>query len=262
MRESGQVTLYLVVGLVCTVGALLQGCSTSRVPAGPGAAQEFDDHGTTLVPAHPGAPRGLAVDPVAKQVPIFDEERLLLTSAYSREHYGTSTFELTAPQMIVVHYTAIPTLKETLQFFKPSRLDRQSREDIAHGGDVNVSAHYVVDTDGELYQLAPEDVICRHTIGFNHTAIGIENVAGDADHLTDKQAEATAGLISRIIGRHPTIRYLIGHDEYRNSSLPHYRLLVEHDASYRFTDKIDPGPAFMARVRRLLKEVYGITLAD
>ena len=59
-----------------------------------------------------------------------------------------------------------------------------------------------------------------------------------------------------------TIHYLIGHYEYRDSTLPHYRLFIERDAAYRFTDKTDPGPVFMARVRQLLKELYGITLSD
>lgn len=204
----------------------------------------------------------LSLDPIATQVPVFDQQRLQLTSAYSRTHYGTSSFTLADPQMIVVHYTAIPTLQKTLDFFKPSHLNREFRRDIAQGGDVNVSVHYVIDTNGTLYQLASEDVICRHTIGFNHTAIGIENVAANADGLTDSQAQATAALISRIRERHPTIRYLIGHHEYRDRSLPHYRLLVEWDASYHFTDKSDPGPLFMARVRQLLKDVYRITLAD
>jgi N-acetylmuramoyl-L-alanine amidase len=224
----------LVAAAICTLVLLFQGCGTTRTVA----------------------------DPMASQLPIFDKERLLLTSDYSREHYGKSSFSLTDPQMIVVHYTAIATLHDTLEFFQHPLLDRRFRADIAQGGDVNVSAHYVVDTDGALYQLAAEDILCRHIIGFNYTAIGIENVAADADHLSDRQAQATAALVSRVLERHPSIRYLIGHHEYRDSRLPHYRLLIEKDPSYRFTEKIDPGPLFMARVRQLLKNVYRITLQD
>jgi N-acetylmuramoyl-L-alanine amidase len=90
----------------------------------------------------------------------------------------------------------------------------------------------------------------------------IENVAADAGGLPDGQAQATAALISRIVCRHRSIRYLIGHYQYRDDKLPHHRLLIERDAAYRFTDKVDPGPVFMARVRQLLKELYGLTLSD
>jgi N-acetylmuramoyl-L-alanine amidase len=244
MLTLRQAKISFLAGLLLIFCGLALGCSTSRVLVDRTAVTQK------------------LYDPQAAQVPIFNTQRLLLTSVYSRDHYGKDTFRLTDPEMIVVHYTAIDSLQETLRFFKPALLDHQVRKDIASGGDVNVSAHYLVDIHGKLYQLAPEDVICRHTIGFNHAAIGIENVAADADHLSDQQAQATAGLISRIVSRHPTIKYLIGHYEYRESNLPHYRLLIEHDAAYRFTDKIDPGPIFMARVRQLLKEHYGITLSD
>jgi N-acetylmuramoyl-L-alanine amidase len=244
MLTLRQSKISLLVVLLLIFGGLALGCSTSRM--------HVDRTEVTK----------RLYDPNAVQVPVFDAQRLLLTSVYSRDHYGKDTFRLTDPELIVVHYTAIESLADTLRFFKPALLDRQFRKDIASGGDVNVSAHYVVDTTGKLYQLAPEDVICRHTIGFNYSALGIENVAADADHLSDQQAQATAALISRIVGRHPTIHYLIGHHEYRDSNLPHYRLFIEHDAAYHFTDKIDPGPIFMARVRQLLKELYGITLFE
>jgi|GEM_PF-847414 len=252
MPTLRQTKISLLAGLLLILCGLALGCSTPGVIADSVAPHPLADPKSSQV----------FYDPQARQFPIFDAQRLLLTSVYSRNHYGKDTFRLTDPEMIVVHYTAIQSLPDTLHFFKPALLDRQFRSDIASGGDVNVSAHYVVDSHGELYQLAAENVICRHTIGFNHTAIGIENVAADSGHLTDQQAQATAGLISRIAIRHPTIHYLIGHYEYRDSSLPHYRLFIERDAAYRFTDKTDPGPVFMARVRLLLKELYGITFSD
>ena len=138
-------------------------------------------------------------DPQAIQSPIFDAERLQLTVNYSLRHYGEATAVLSNPQMIVVHFVTIPTLQKSLDFFRPPHIDHKIRRDIAGGGEVNVSAHYLVDRDGTLYQLAAEDVLCRHIIGFNHSAIGIENVAVDADDLTAAQLEANAALISRIV---------------------------------------------------------------
>ena len=199
-------------------------------------------------------------DPQAIQRPVFDAERLQLTSDYARHHYGEASAVLSNPQMIVVHFVTIPTLQKSLDFFRPSRIDHQIRRDIAGGGEVNVSAHYLVDRDGTLYQLAGENVLCRHIIGFNHSAIGIENVAVDAADLTVAQLEANAALISRIAQRQPALRYLLGHHEYRDRTLPHYQLYREVDATYRFTDKVDPGPFFMTRLRALLAQRYGIYL--
>ena len=199
-------------------------------------------------------------DPQALQRPLFNAERLQLSSDYSLHHYGVATAVLNNPQMIVVHFTMIPTLQKTLDFFRPAQIDHQIRRDIAGGGEVNVSAHYLVDRDGTLYQLAAEDILCRHIIGFNHSAIGIENVAVDADDLTPAQLETNAALISRIVQRQPVIRYLLGHHEYRDRTLPHYQLYREDDASYRFTNKVDPGPLFMTRLRALLEERYNLRL--
>jgi N-acetylmuramoyl-L-alanine amidase len=201
-------------------------------------------------------------DPLATFRPIFNEKRLSLTASYCRSHYGSESTELCDPQMIVVHYTAFADRDESFRFFTPPRLDKKLRRDIAGGGEVNVSAHYLVDRDGTMLQMAPDNVICRHIIGFNRTAIGIENVGRTAADLTDAQASATADLISRLVARHPSITYLIGHHEYRKTDLPHYRLFRDDDRSYRFTPKVDPGPVFMARVRSLLRERHGIVLQD
>ena len=201
-------------------------------------------------------------DTDAHQSNLFNEERLRLTADYARSHYGIEGYELREPRMIVLHYTAFPTLDESVRFFSSSLLDTGFRRDISAGGAVNVSVHYLVDTDGTVYQTAPENVICRHTIGFNHVAIGIENVGSGAEHLTGQQAEADAALIRRILNRHPSIRFLIGHHEYRDSWRSHHNLFRENDPAYRLTDKIDPGAAFMGRVRTILAESYGIFLED
>jgi len=206
--------------------------------------------------------RGAVLDPRATVRSVFDDERLRLTADYCRTHYGLDSYRLTEPEMVVVHYTAIPTLEESYRFFAPVTLDTVFRKDISSGGKVNLSAHYLVDRDGAVFQLAPDDVVCRHTIGFNYTAIGIENVGRNAADLTEAQASGTADLISRLVTRHPSIAYLIGHYQYRDSGLPHYRLFREDDPGYRLTVKVDPGPSFMARVRALLRERYGLVLQE
>jgi len=206
--------------------------------------------------------RGTVLDPSATTCCVFNNERLRLTADYCRTHYGVGSYRLTEPQMIVVHYTAFPTIEESYRFFAPVTLDTVLRQDISSGGQVNLAAHYLVDLDGAVFQLAPDDVVCRHTIGFNHTAIGIENVGKSEADLTEAQASSTADLVSRLVMRHPSIVYLIGHYQYRDSGLPHYRLFKECDPGYRLTVKTDPGPAFMTLVRALLQERYGLVLLE
>lgn len=205
---------------------------------------------------------GVVNDPRAAARSVFNDERLRLTAEYCRSHYGTDSCRLADPKMIVVHYTAFPTIEESYRFFAPVMLDPVFRRDISSGGQVNVSAHYLIDRDGTILQLAADNVVCRHTIGFNYTAIGIENVGRNEADLTEAQASGTADLVSRLVRRHPSIVYLIGHYQYRDAALTHFRLFKEKDPTYRPTVKIDPGPAFMARVRALLRERYGIVLQE
>lgn len=208
------------------------------------------------------SPPTTGYDPEAKVIGIFSAERVELSNRYNLHHYGIDSCYLRNPKIIVLHYTAFHTLQESLRFFKPAVLDPVLRSDIKAGGDVNVSTHYLVDRDGTLYQLASENLCCRHVIGFNYTAIAIENVGSDAKDLTEAQCRSNAALVTRIMARHPSIEYLIGHSEYRDSHLPHFKLFKENDPSYRLTDKTDPGAPFLACVRTLLKERYGIRLKD
>ena len=130
-------------------------------------------------------------------------------------------------------------------------------------GQLNVSAHYLVDRDGTIYKLMPDHWMARHVIGLNHYAIGIENVGGlhSKPHLTAAQAQADADLIIFLKNKYPSIHYLIGHMEYlkfRRTSL-----WLEKDIHYQ-TIKSDPGEAFMRRVREIVggAAIVNIRLTD
>lgn len=151
--------------------------------------------------------------------------------------------------MIVVHWTSTRTLAEAYADFAPAELP-PTRTDIQEGGRLNVSAHYLVDRDGTIYQLMPDSLMARHVIGLNRLAIGIENVGSMAQPLTRAQLKSDAALIRCLESRHPTIRDLIGHFEY--GDFRHTPIWQERDSSY-FTKKDDPGPVFMKRLRRLLR---------
>jgi len=180
----------------------------------------------------------------------FSAHRRQLTLDYIRTHYDSAARSIRfVPAMIVIHATETPSLDSTLALFEPEELPA-FRADIARGGQLNVSSHYLVDRDGTIYRLLPDTLMARHTIGLNRIAIGVENVGGGPyGPLTDRQLSADRWLVRDLVRRYPTIRYLIGHCEYgRFRGTP---LWEERDPTY-LTPKTDPGGRFMARLRDAL----------
>ena len=94
---------------------------------------------------------------------IFDQERIELTKAYLKDRYGIVSDSITIePKMIVLHHTLIPTFEKTFDALNPSKLPN-TRPEIVSAGALNVS-HFVVDQDGTIYQLMPENYMARHVI--------------------------------------------------------------------------------------------------
>lgn len=186
--------------------------------------------------------------PIVERPISFSPARLKATTAYIKAHYGEDRPDARIqPSMVVLHWTGSDSLESDFKTFNREALAGE-RPDIAAGGDVNVSAHFLVGKDGGIHRLMPENVMARHVIGLNLSAIGIENVGGVGDKptLTPAQAAANAWLVRELKDRYPGIEYLIGHHEYRKfEGSP---LWKEKDAAYR-TTKSDPGDTFMADVR-------------
>ncbi len=183
---------------------------------------------------------------------VFNEERKALSLEYMRERYGLEQEEPTiGPKMVVLHWTAIPTLERSFEAFKNPVLPG-ARTAISGAGNLNVSTQFLVDRDGQIYRLMPETLMGRHVIGLNHTAIGVENVGGTKDTpLTDEQLEANIWLVRYLKSKYD-IEYVIGHHEYTN--FEGHDLWLEKDASYR-TQKSDPGDDFMEKVRTATQDL-------
>jgi hypothetical protein len=183
----------------------------------------------------------------------WSAEREQLTLEYRRKHSDPNARDLTiAPRVIVLHYTSGSSAKATRAYFDNPRIEAE-RKQLARGGAVNVSAHFLVDRDGTIYRLQPETRYARHCIGLNHVAIGIENV-GDAETgppLTDAQVAADAALVRDLAARFP-ITHLLGHYEVMKFRAD--PLFVELDPTYK-NDKPDPGARFMARVRERIADL-------
>lgn len=138
----------------------------------------------TATPSSPPAAAPPAAGPSSVRVvqaPIaYSAGRQQEMAAYSLRHYGTATWQLT-PTMIVLHYTAGGTWAGARATF--------AADTVNMGELPGTCAHYVVDKDGTVYQLVPTSVRCRHTIGLNDQAIGIEMVqeGGSSATWADQQ---------------------------------------------------------------------------
>lgn len=184
----------------------------------------------------------------------FSAERVQLTRDYIHAHYGISTPDIViTPRIIVLHWTAIAGFEESFAAFHPEKLPA-SRPELQSAGEVNVSIQFLVDRDGKIYRLMPENHMARHCIGLNYESIGVENVGGQngVDDLTEQQVEANARLVRYLARKYATIRYLIGHHEYKE--FEGHALWRERDAGYR-TEKTDPGERFMNAVRAKVSDL-------
>jgi N-acetyl-anhydromuramyl-L-alanine amidase AmpD len=193
------------------------------------------------------APSFLKVDTVN----ILSDKKLELTEEYVKEHYGLDNYKLETPLIVVVHYTAIDDLDATLNLFKKDNI-AESRDYIKDFSSLNVGIHYVVAKDGRVFSLMPDSIIARHLIGFNHVSLGIENIALDSAALTPQQIESDAKLIEFLVAKYPTIKYMIGHHEYNDSTLAHYKYFLSLNPKYKPYGKIDPGDIYMTKLRKRL----------
>ena len=182
----------------------------------------------------------------------FTKLRKELTQAYIQKHYGKDVKDITiVPKMVVLHWTAMMNFEDSYDRLYSEKL-WSDRKDIASASLLNVSAHFLVDRDGTIYQLMPDNWMARHVIGLNYSAIGVENVGGRAnkdEDLTPAQLRANIRLVNYLKYKYPTIQYVIGHYEYRDFEKS--SLWLEKDSGYR-TVKVDPGKNFMHAVREAI----------
>jgi N-acetylmuramoyl-L-alanine amidase len=163
----------------------------------------------------------VALQPPIVQKPIpFGAARRAETAAYAKRHYGIATWRLRSPRVIVEHYTATASFAPVWNTFAADSPDPEL------GERPGTCAHFVVDTGGTIYQLVPLTTICRHTVGLNWTAIGIEHVGlSDASILDNpRQLRASLRLTLWLMRRfHISLPNVIGHAESLTS--PYHREL-------------------------------------
>ena len=76
-----------------------------------------------------------------------------------------------------------------------------------------VSAHYVIDRNGDIYQMVNDTDCANHCMGANAGSIGIEHVGSETDSLAPPQAAASAALIRWLLNAYQIPRTnIFGHD--------------------------------------------------
>jgi N-acetylmuramoyl-L-alanine amidase len=146
---------------------------------------------------------------VLKPIP-FDAHRRAEMAQYAARHYGLHTWRLEHPKVIVEHYTASDSFSSAWNTFANDAPDSELHEL------PGTCAHFVIDRDGTIYQLVPLNTMCRHTVGLNWTAIGIEHVGtSDASILQNpKQIAASLKLTLWLMHRFDiSLPNVIGHNE-------------------------------------------------
>jgi hypothetical protein len=142
-------------------------------------------------------------------------------AAYSERHYGQRTWRLRHPQVIVEHMAQAGSVAAVRNAFAPDHPDPELHEL------PNVCAHFVVSRSGRIFRLVNLRTRCRHTVGLNWTAIGIEHVGyGDGDVLDDPRALRASLRLTRWLRCRFGVRLrdVIGHAE--SLSSPYHRELV------------------------------------
>jgi len=167
-----------------------------------------------------------------KKIP-FGRRRERQMAAYSKRHYGTRTWRLTDPHVIVEHYTDGTSFDSAWNYFAANE---------RHMGEMpGVCAHFIVDTDGTIYQLVNMRKRCRHAIGMNWTAIGIEMVGTSDGQILRRhpQIRAALRLTLWLMAKFGIeVRNVIGHAEtlnspYHHELYPSWRCLTHSDWLHR-----------------------------
>ncbi len=181
-------------------------------------------------------------------------KRPKLEKLYIRRHYRDRVFNwrrrpdgayLIRPAMVVLHHTGGLSLRSALYTLTSLRLG--ARAGLTRPTSLSVGVPYLVARNGRIYRLFQDDNrFGRHTIGLNHSAVGIENVGTKRSGFTAAQIDTNVRLLQYLALRYP-LRYLLGHREvYQMARTPYYLEAVPRYCS----NKNDPTWRALRHIRK------------
>jgi N-acetylmuramoyl-L-alanine amidase len=152
----------------------------------------------------------ILIDVVSKPI-VWDAQRKFLTATYRQKHTGDcdadkdgieACIKIT-PKIIVLHMTELSTLERSFEYMNEPVLREEREKLISKSYDrLNVSVHYLIDTDGTIYSLMPENYMGRHAIGVNHLSLAIENVGLNIDGPTREQVDSNVKLVKYLVKKY------------------------------------------------------------
>jgi N-acetylmuramoyl-L-alanine amidase len=252
-----------VIGLAV---ALLAGGGAAVVIAATGAPSSREDRARSAAPtrarpaaiadarpsvgdARPAQAANVPEPKIVRRFIPFGAKRHREMVAYAKRHYGIGSDRLTDPHVIVEHYTDSADAQSAINTFTADTPDVELHEL------PGVCSHFVIDTDGTIYQLVALNQMCRHTVGLNYTSIGIEHAGFSDRQILNRPAQLRASLsLTRWLRCRfgVSIRNVIGHNESLSSPYHHERV-----ARLRHQTHDDWKKADMDVYRRRLAKLGG-----
>jgi N-acetylmuramoyl-L-alanine amidase len=202
-------------------------------------------HGAAAAGVATTAPDVASLRPriIWKPIP-YGERRRSQMAAYSNRHYGQWKWRLRRPVSVVQHYTTGTTWQGAWNTFAANS---------PHLGEYpGTCTHFIVHTDGRIFQLVPLWIRCRHVIGMNHLSIGIEHVGrSDAEVIGNaRQMNASLKLTLWLVAKYQIQnRNVIGHGESLHSPLRYERY-----ASWKCRSHTDMARPAMRTYREWLRD--------
>jgi beta-N-acetylhexosaminidase len=136
----------------------------------------------------PASPSAATKPPIHKMLIPYPKKRKREMAAYSKHHYGQYKWRLNNPQLIVEHYAAAGSISAIYNTFAPDHPDVEFHEL------PGVCSHFAVSASGSVYKFVPPTIRCRHVVGLNYTAIGIEHVGFSDQDILNRPAQLNASL--------------------------------------------------------------------
>jgi hypothetical protein len=165
----------------------------------------------------PPTSRAAAGKPTIHKMLIpYPKKRKREMAAYSKRHYGHYKWRLNSAKLIVEHYAEAGSISAIFNTFAPDRPDVEFHEL------PGVCSHFAVSATGGIYKFVPISIRCRHVVGLNHVAVGIEHVGFSDQDILARPAQLNASLqltqwLRCRLGL--PINQVIGHNESLSSPL-------------------------------------------
>jgi N-acetylmuramoyl-L-alanine amidase len=157
---------------VLAIGAVLAGAAG----AGAGASPKTQ------------AQTSVAKPEIHKMLIPYPKHRKREMAAYSKHHYGRYKWRLVNPKLIVEHYAEAGSISAIYNTFKPDVPDVEFHQL------PGVCSHFAVSATGAIYKFVPISIRCRHVVGLNHVAVGIEHVGFSDQDILNRPAQLNASL--------------------------------------------------------------------